>query len=131
MCIFCKIINGEIPSYKIYEDESTFAFLDIKPVNPGHTLIIPKKHYQNLEEISETDLQSLILVVKKIGAKIKQELGVPGYNCYENNDPVAGQVIPHLHFHIIPRLENDGFKYWSGSDYLSGQAEELVRKLSF
>lgn len=131
MCVFCKIISGEIPSYKIYEDEHSLAFLDIKPVNPGHVLVIPKKHYQNLEEINEADLQALILTVKKIGARIKQELGVPGYNCYENNDPVAGQIIPHLHFHIIPRLENDGFKYWSGSDYLSGQAEELVRKLSF
>lgn len=131
MCVFCKIVAGEIPCYQIYEDEKTLAFLDIKPVSLGHTLIIPKKHYQNLEEINEIDLQALILVVKKVGARIKQKLGASGYNCYENNDPVAGQMIPHLHFHIIPRTEKDGFKYWPGSDYLEGQAAELVKKLSF
>jgi len=86
MCIFCKIIAGEIPSYKVYEDDKIFAFLDIKPVNPGHILVVPKKHYQNMEEVSDNDLQALILVVKKLGAALKNKLGVVAYNIQENND---------------------------------------------
>ena len=130
MCIFCKIIAGEIPSYKIYEDEKTFAFLDIKPIHPGHILVIPKKHYQNMEEISDNDLQALILVVKKLGAALKSKLGVIGYNIHENNDLIAGQAVPHLHFHIIPRIEGDGFKHWDGATYNPGEAEEIVKKLT-
>lgn len=131
MCIFCKIIAGEIPSYKIYEDDKTFAFLDIKPINPGHILVVPKNHYQNMEEISDNDLQALILVVKKIGAALKNKLGVIGYNIHENNDLIAGQAVPHLHFHIIPRKEGDGFGHWHGSTYLPDEAEIIVKKLSF
>jgi histidine triad (HIT) family protein len=131
MCVFCKIITGEIPSYKIYEDNDTFAFLDIKPVNPGHVLVVPKKHYQNMEEISDSDLQKIILIVKKIGAALKNKLGVIGYNINENNDLIAGQAVPHLHFHVIPRREEDGLKHWPGSAYLPGQAEDIIEKLSF
>lgn len=131
MCIFCKIIAGEIPSYKVYEDDKIFAFLDIKPVNPGHILVIPKKHYQNMEEVSDNDLQALILVVKKLGAALKNKLGVVAYNIHENNDLIAGQAVPHLHFHIIPRKEDDGFSHWHGSAYLPDEAENIVKKLSF
>lgn len=131
MCIFCKIIAGEIPSYKVYEDDKIFAFLDIKPVNPGHILVVPKKHYQNMEEVSDNDLQALVLVVKKLGAALKNKLGVVAYNIHENNDLIAGQVVPHLHFHIIPRKEGDGFSHWHGSSYLPDEAENIVKKLSF
>lgn len=110
MCIFCKIINKEIPAEQVYEDEKTLAFLDIKPVHPGHTLVIPKKHAANLEEIDVDDLQALIFIVKKIGKMLKDKLGVPGYNVVVNNDPVAGQEVPHLHFHIIPRHFDDNLK---------------------
>ncbi|MEI6597253.1 MAG: HIT family protein, partial [bacterium] len=103
-CIFCKIITGEIPSYKVYEDEQILAFLDINPVNHGHTLVVPKKHFVNIEETDEQVLYLIIKIVKKIGASLKKNLGVAGYNVLENNDPVAGQIVPHLHFHIIPRL---------------------------
>jgi len=129
MCVFCKIITGEIPSYKIYEDDQVFAFLDIKPVHPGHTLVISKKHVANLEEISETDLQAVILTVKKIGQMLKNKLGVLGYNVSLNNDPVAGQEIPHLHFHIIPRKIHDGLKLFPQQGYAPGEAEEVLRKL--
>ena len=129
MCVFCKIITGEIPSYKIYEDDQVFAFLDIKPVHHGHTLVISKKHVANLEEISETDLQAVILTVKKIGQMLKNKLGVLGYNVSLNNDPVAGQEIPHLHFHIIPRKIHDGLKLFPQQGYAPGEAEEVLRKL--
>lgn len=129
MCIFCKIVSGEIPSYKIFEDEKTLAFLDIKPVRPGHTLIIPKKHVQNLEEVNPEDLAALILTVKKIGKLLKDKLLVEGYNISSNNDAIAGQVIPHLHFHIVPRASGDGLTLWPGYDYQSGEAGQILEKL--
>ena len=129
MCIFCKIISGEIPSNKIYEDENVLAFLDIYPNNPGHTLVISKKHHQNLEEIPEDDLKILIIAVKKIGHLLKLKLGVAGYNVCANNDPVAGQVVPHFHFHVIPRQAGDGHALWRHREYQPGEAEEIVKKL--
>lgn len=129
MCIFCKIITGEIPSYKIYEDDSVLAFLDIQPVNPGHILVISKKHYKNLEEIPEADLKILIVAVKNIGHLLKIKLKADGYNASTNNDPAAGQIVPHIHFHVIPRYVGDGHESWSHSEYAPGEAEEIVKKL--
>ncbi len=129
MCIFCQIIKGDIPAYKVYEDEHSLAFLDIKPVNPGHTLVIPKKHYSNLEEIPVSELEFLIRTVKKVGRLLKDKLGAPSYNIIENNDPIAGQEIPHLHFHLIPRYGNDRHRAWAQSEYQAGEAEEIIKKL--
>jgi len=129
MCVFCKIISGEIPAYKVFEDEKTLAFLDIKPVNPGHVLVIPKAHAQNLEEINPENLVALIQTVKRIGGLLKDKLQVEGYNIISNNDAIAGQVIPHLHFHIIPRRSGDGLPLWPGHDYQNGEAEQILEKL--
>lgn len=130
-CLFCKIISGEIPSSKVYEDENVLAFLDINPVNHGHTLVVPKKHVTNIEEASEEQLAQLMSAVKKIGQSIKDALGVSGYNVMENNDSVAGQIIPHLHFHIIPRHEGDGLRLWpSRGSYEEGQAEEILVQIN-
>ncbi len=129
MCIFCQIIAKEIPCYQVYEDEKTLAFLDIKPVNPGHTLVIPKIHFANLEEIPERELQALILIVKKIGQMLKTKLNIPGYNIVLNNDSVAGQEIPHLHFHIIPRHENDNLKLFPQAKQTMLAAEDILKKL--
>lgn len=128
-CLFCKIIAGEVPSEKVYEDEDTLAFMDIYPVNPGHTLVVPKKHFANFEEIPEEELAKVIATVKKVGTSIKKGLGVEGYNVTENNDPVAGQVIPHIHFHIIPRSEGDGVELWPGTPYQEGKAQEILSKI--
>lgn len=128
-CVFCKIIEGKIKSYKVYEDGSALAFLDINPVNPGHTLVVSKKHYANLEEIPEDELCRLISAVKKVGLAVKKGMGVAGYNLTENNDPVAGQIIPHIHFHIIPRVEGDGLKLWPQGKYEEGKAEETMDKI--
>jgi histidine triad (HIT) family protein len=130
-CIFCKIAKGEIPSYKVYEDDDALAFLDIAPVSPGHTLVIPKKHYKNIEEITEDELCSLIKVVKRIGLNTKKKLGAQGYNACMNNDPVAGQLIPHIHFHIIPRQAGDGLKPWPQGKYPEGEAEKIIAKIKF
>jgi len=128
-CIFCKIINGEIPSYKIYEDSQVLAFLDINPVNPGHTLVVPKKHVANIEETDEETLCQVMKIVKKVGQSLKKNLGAPGYNVLENNDPVAGQVVPHLHFHVTPRRENDGLDLWPQKHYKENEAEEILNKI--
>lgn len=128
-CIFCKIINGELPSYKVYEDEHTLAFLDINPVNPGHTLVVPKKHFADIEAASEEALIQIIQTVKKVGASLKKNLGTAGYNIQVNNDPTAGQIVPHLHFHLVPRLANDGLKLWPQKKYKTGEAEEVLNKI--
>ncbi|MFW0838110.1 MAG: HIT family protein [Candidatus Komeilibacteria bacterium] len=127
-CIFCKIVAGEIPSYKVYEDDNVLAFLDIAPCNPGHTLVIPKQHYKNIEDASEEILAQLMSGVKKVGMAIKEKLGYGGYNIMENNDPIAGQEVPHLHWHIIPRKEGDGYKLWQHGKYATGEAEEIFAK---
>ncbi len=130
MCIFCKIINHEIPCHQVYEDEQVLVFLDIKPVNPGHLLVLPKKHYANIEETPEEDLIAVMKVIKKMGKLLKDKFGVLGYNVTENNDPIAGQGIAHLHFHIIPRHEGDGHVLWPQSDYKEGEAEAIAKKLN-
>lgn len=128
-CIFCKIIAGEIPSYKVYEDENILAFLDINPVNPGHTLVVPKKHVFNIEETGEEILCQIIKTVKKVGWSLKKNLTAPGYNVQVNNESAAGQIVPHLHFHVVPRLENDGLKLWPQKKYQAGEAEEILKKI--
>lgn len=128
-CIFCKIISGEIPSTKIYEDEETLAFLDIAPVNSGHTLVIPKKHFENLEDVAEADLYSVIKTVKKVGKAIKESISQNGYNVGLNNGLGSGQLVPHIHFHIMPRRAGDGHKLWSQGKYEEGEAEAMAEKI--
>jgi len=128
-CIFCKIIAGELPGYKVYEDEHTLAFLDINPVNYGHTLVVPKKHLINIEDVDEETLCRVIKTVKKVGLALKKKLGVPGYNVQVNNDPAAGLIVPHLHFHVVPRFPDDGLKLWLQKQYPEGAADEVLNKI--
>ncbi|MCK5539172.1 MAG: HIT family protein [Bacteroidales bacterium] len=128
-CIFCKIVAGVLPSYKIYEDSKVLVFLDIAPVHPGHILVIPKEHFANLEEIPQDLLGDVIKIVKKIGLALKKGMAYDGYNIQENNDPVAGQIVPHIHFHIIPRVEGDGLDLWLQKGYRDGEAENVLEKI--
>lgn len=128
-CVFCKIIAGELPSYKVYEDDNTLAFLDINPVNPGHILIVPKRHFANIEEADEQTLSQVIKIVKKIGFNLKNNLAAPGYNIGVNNELAAGQTVPHLHFHLIPRLSDDGLKPWPHKKYQGNEAQEILNKI--
>ncbi len=107
MCLFCKIINGEIPTNKVYEDDDVLAILDISQAGKGHTLVMPKKHYANLYDCDEETLKKLITTVQKLAVHITTKLDAPGCNILQNNNEAAGQSIPHLHFHIIPRYEGD------------------------
>ncbi|TGC09208.1 HIT family protein [Methanolobus halotolerans] len=106
-CLFCKIISGEIPSHKIYEDEFVYAFLDIYPCSEGHTIILPKEHIPRYTNMEETDSASLFKAVNKVAKVVERTLNVPGLNIGINNGEVAGQSVPHVHVHIIPRREND------------------------
>ncbi len=106
-CIFCKIVRGEVPSTKVYEDGDVVAFMDIGPVVKGHTLVIPKLHYDPLMNVPEDLLQKLILVVQKIAMAQVSGLKADGVNVTQANGELAGQVVPHVHFHVIPRYKGD------------------------
>ncbi|MBY9017384.1 MAG: HIT family protein [Candidatus Lokiarchaeota archaeon] len=107
-CIFCKIIEKEIPSKILYENNDTVAFLDVLPISQGHTIVIPKKHYTNLENIPIDDLYEVMATVKIVSNLIYKNLNIDGYNILQNNYRAAGQVINHFHIHIIPRSRADG-----------------------
>lgn len=114
--IFEKIIAGELPSHKIYEDKDTFAFLDADPINPGHTLVVPKQPYKNIYEIPEAAFGKLMQTVHQLSPKIKKAVSAEGINIGINNEPAAGQEVMHLHVHIMPRFAEDGFEHWQGED---------------
>lgn len=103
-CIFCRIVKGEIPSFKVYEDDKVFAFEDINPISEGHTLLVPKNHAQDLWEISGEDLTSVQLAAKKIIQAIRDALNPTGVVCLQLNGRGANQVVMHYHLHLIPRL---------------------------
>lgn len=107
-CIFCKIVSGEIPSKKIYEDEYTYAFLDIAKDIDGHTLVIPKKHCKNILDCDEETLSHVMNTIRKISKHYVECLGFDGVNILNANEASAEQSVFHLHFHIIPRKNDDG-----------------------
>ncbi|MFH1240740.1 MAG: HIT family protein [Pseudomonadota bacterium] len=106
-CIFCKIVKGEIPSFKVYEDERAFAFEDINPISQGHTLVIPKRHAQDLWEIREEDLTAVHLAAKKIIRAIRGALAPTGVACLQLNGRGVNQVVMHYHLHLIPRRSGE------------------------
>ena len=110
-CIFCKIINGDAPSYKIYEDENVFAFLDIAGDVFGHTLVVPKKHYSDIFDVPEGELVEIMKAVKKIASHYKTK-GFSGVNILNASGVDAQQTVFHLHFHILPRSKDDGINAW-------------------
>lgn len=127
-CIFCKIIKGEIPSYKIYEDEKVYAFLDISDDITGHTLVIPKSHCRNIFDAKKEDLEAVIYAIQKI-SKHYQTLGFDGVNILNANEPCAEQSVFHLHFHIMPRKNNDGKKLYPSLEKQSNDLAEIAKKL--
>lgn len=110
-CIFCKIINGELPAAKVFENDDVLAFLDISQVTKGHTLVIPKAHKENIYELDSETAAKLFTVVPQISQAIKDEFKPKGMNLLNNNGAFAGQAVFHYHLHLIPRYDdNDGFK---------------------
>ncbi|MBW2982133.1 HIT family protein [Candidatus Woesearchaeota archaeon] len=129
-CIFCKIINGEIPSSKVYENDKVIAFLDIAPVNKGHTLVVPKEHHKDIMDTPDNILAETIKAVKKVAKAVMKATGAEGFNLGVNNGKIAGQLVMHLHFHIMPRFENDGLKLWPGRKYEGNEIDEIAKKIS-
>ena len=126
-CIFCKIVAGELPCTKLYEDEDTLAFMDIGPVVKGHALVIPKEHYDPITGTPPKVLQKIITVVQKIAKAQYKGLCADGINVTQANGELAGQVVPHIHFHVIPRFKDDNYSFnWIAGEYKS--QEEMAEK---
>lgn len=128
-CIFCKIVAGEIPSNKIYEDDTAFAFLDITPINLGHTLLIPKEHHANLYDMPDDILAHMAPVIKKLAIGIKNATRAEGINIGMNNDAAAGQIVGHAHIHIMPRFADDGHEHWKGHGTTDAERADAAQRI--
>ncbi len=117
-CIFCRIVRGDIPSTRIYEDDDVLSFIDIGPIVKGHALVIPKQHHDPVTETPDDVLAKLIAVAKKVAQGQLRGLKADGVNIHQANGAAAGQVVPHLHFHVIPRYQSDGHRWnWDAKKY--------------
>lgn len=128
-CIFCKIVKGEIPCEKIWEDENTFAFLDVSPATEGHTLVIPKKHYENIFDIPEKVLEEIMKTSQKIAKLLKERLLADGINIFNSNNKVAQQEVFHYHIHIIPRYSRDKFKIVFNDTTKNKELKKIAEKI--
>jgi histidine triad (HIT) family protein len=129
-CIFCKMAAGQVPVTKVYEDEVVLSFLDIGPVSDGHTLVIPKQHFERLDQCPAELLGEVGSRLGKIAKAIAAATDCDGYNLLCNNGGAAGQLVNHLHFHIIPRNTGDGvFNRWPAYKYQEGKMEQIAAKI--
>ncbi len=131
--IFAKILRGEIPAFKVYEDDDTLAFMDVMPQSPGHTLVIPKAPSRNLLDADPAVLSKTIPVVQKIAVAARKAFAADGIQLVQFNEPASGQTVYHLHFHIIPRFEGVALKPHTGKmedmEVLKANAEKLKAAL--
>ncbi len=122
-CIFCRIVRGEIPSTRLLETDDVLAFLDIGPLVKGHTLVIPKAHFDPLTAVPAPLLGRLMEAVQRVAAAQVKGLGADGFNVHQSNGACAGQVVPHVHFHVVPRFAGDGYRWnWTAGAYESPAA---------
>jgi histidine triad (HIT) family protein len=129
-CVFCKIVDGDVPSMRVYEDERTLAIMDINPVNSGHCLVIIKAHAPTLWDADPADLQAAILAVQKVAVALKAAVKPDGLNMLQANGPAAFQSVPHYHLHLIPRWHNDGKGFdWSLVPGDRGQIQAIGQRL--
>jgi histidine triad (HIT) family protein len=136
-CIFCKIVEGSVPSTKVYEDKNSLAFMDIMPATKGHTLVIPKQHYETFLDIPKGELVSLIRIVQNVTRAVVKAVNANGYKIEMFNGEASGQSVKHAHFHIVPRYENDGLEcradknWWAQKRgaYSNGEIEEYAEKI--
>ncbi len=129
-CLFCEMAAGRIPVAKVFEDEIVLAFLDIGPVSDGHTLVIPKQHFEKLHDCPPNLLGEVGSRLGKIAQAVAAAMESEGYNILCNNGRAAGQLIEHVHFHIIPRSAGDGvFRRWPAYRYAKGKIEEIAAKI--
>jgi histidine triad (HIT) family protein len=129
-CIFCKIVAGSIPAYKIHEDDHCIAILDAFPVTTGHTLVIPKKHAHQLHDLDASEAAHAFQIAQQVAVGIAKLESVSGYNVVQNNGKTAGQVIPHVHIHVLPRKNGDGLlPFPEGSKVDDAAAKALVQTI--
>ncbi len=125
-CIFCKIVQRQIPASTIFDDDSVIAFLDVSPLASGHLLVIPKVHANQLIDLPETVASDIGRVLPQLGRALLMVSGADGFNVLQNNGEVAGQVVGHVHFHLIPRFKDDGLGYrWNAGAYEDGQMNDV------
>lgn len=128
-CIFCKIVSGQIPCYKVYEDDYVLAFLDIANDVYGHTLVIPKAHCTNLLDADEQCLAKVMTAVQKVGQHYVANCGFDGFNTFNCNGKDAEQSVFHLHIHVIPRKNGDAIHIWSNKGKQTEDLAEICNKL--
>lgn len=128
-CIFCKIINGEIPANVVYEDDDFIAILDAFPANEGHTLVIPKSHSENIFKIDSKILEKGFSLAQKVATSIKNSLGIEDINILQNNGEYAGQTVNHFHIHIVPRKKDDTVTIKSEVVNISKDKTEEIKNL--
>jgi histidine triad (HIT) family protein len=129
-CIFCRIAAGEIPSAKLFEDENVLAFLDINPLSKGHTLVILKEHVPDVFAVSPEKLGLLAGALPRIAEAVRKSMGADGMNILLNNGECSGQLVPHIHFHLIPRKGGDGLSMrWPAGSYEEGEMDAVLEKI--
>ena len=131
-CIFCKLANGEIPTRAIYEDELFKVFMDASPVTRGHSLIVPKNHYDNLYSLGDEEAKAIMPLAKKLATKMTDVLHADGFNILQNNGTVAGQSVFHYHLHLVPRFKDDGHEGkldWGHLELADDQLDEIMNSL--
>ncbi|MBO5308261.1 MAG: HIT domain-containing protein [Lentisphaeria bacterium] len=130
-CIFCKIIKGDIPSAKVYEDDLVYAFLDISPINHGHVLVIPKEHHESSATVPEETAGRMFRVASRVGVALKRKYDWDAFNLHLADGTAAGQVVNHVHLHVVPRGVEDGFRWnWRQLKYEDGQMAEIAGELA-
>ncbi len=130
VCVFCKIVTVEVPAAVVYESGSVVAFLDVGPLAEGHLLVIPRAHYGKFAEMPPEEFAQVATMLPRMARAVREVTGAEGFNLLLNEGRVAGQVVPHVHFHIIPRFANDDLGYrWKAGQYTPGRAEELTAAL--
>lgn len=130
-CLFCKIVAGSIPSYKLFEDGHVLSFLDIGPLSRGHLLIIPKQHAVTLDELDEASAMACAAAARRLGKVVCDATGVKDWNLLQNNGKLAGQVVMHVHFHVIPRREGDGLGFrWPAGKLEKDEAVALAAAIT-
>ena len=127
-CIFCKIVSGELPSNKVYEDDAVLAFFDIHPVNPGHTLVIPKEHAATIFDMSAHIWGSVQGAVHRVAIALEKGAEADGVNLMMNNREHAGQVVHHAHVHLIPRYKGDGLQLWPHHSFDTDESSVILKK---
>ncbi|MBM4032966.1 MAG: HIT family protein [Planctomycetes bacterium] len=129
-CIFCKIIAGQVPSERVYEDDAVVAFLDIAPLAPGHTLVVPKHHCVNLLDAPHGALAAIMAAAPTVARAVLKATGAEGFSFVQFNGACAGQVVMHLHFHVVPRRAGDGVSFrWRQGEYQPGEMAALGARL--